>query len=257
MRLHAHEYGDPAGAPVICLHGVTGHGERFRRLGEGALSRRRVIAPDLRGHGRSGWSPPWSTEAHAADALETADALGVQSADWIGYSFGARVVARIAAHAAPRVRRVVYLDPAFQLAPEVCLQGALDELEPGDSASVEEAIEARLRTGTLLHTPRELLEEDMRQHLVRGEDNRLRARYSRPAAIAAWSEMAAAAPPPARVPTLIVRGERSWVTLDDQVERFRARLEGELSLASVPGGHSLLWDALEETSAVVARFLES
>ena len=61
MRLHLHEWGDPGAPVVLCLHGVTGHGLRFRRLAEERLATRyRVLAPDLRGHGRSGWEPPWT-----------------------------------------------------------------------------------------------------------------------------------------------------------------------------------------------------
>ena len=29
-RLHLHSFGD--GEPLVCLHGVTGHGQRFERL---------------------------------------------------------------------------------------------------------------------------------------------------------------------------------------------------------------------------------
>ena len=58
MRLHLHEWGSADAPPVVCLHGVTSHGARFAHLAE-RLSGFRVLAPDLRGHGRSGWEPPW------------------------------------------------------------------------------------------------------------------------------------------------------------------------------------------------------
>ena len=34
-RLNVQEWGDPAGPPVVCIHGVTGHSGRFRELGPG------------------------------------------------------------------------------------------------------------------------------------------------------------------------------------------------------------------------------
>ena len=34
MRLHAHEWGDANAPLLVCLHGVTSHGGRFRRLAE-------------------------------------------------------------------------------------------------------------------------------------------------------------------------------------------------------------------------------
>lgn len=234
----------------MCLHGVTGHGGRFRTLGEGGLPGRRVLAPDLRGHGESGAEPPWTTEAHVADALETASEAGVERADWVGFSFGGRVAAALAAAAPERVARLVLLDPALQLEPATCLEQAESELEDLSFGSIDEAIEDRLAAGTLFHTPRELLEQEMGENLVAGEDGRLRHRHSRVAAIGAWSEMAAMAPPVADVPTLIVRGERSWVPVD--LGRYP-----DAQVTRVPGGHSVLWDAFDHTAAAVRGFLDS
>lgn len=254
MRLHVREYGDPAGPPLLCLHGVTGHAERFARLGSGPLAGHRVVALDLRGHGHSDWSPPWTTGSHAADALDTARALGIDRAAWLGFSFGGRVAAAVADAAPERVERLALLDPALQLPPEVCALQAEHEREPAVFASVEEAVDARLAEGTLFSTPREWLVEEFREHLE-PVDGGLRLRYSPLAAIAAWSEMADRAPAVADVPTLIVRGERSWLPLDPHAERYRERLGERLRLAGVPGGHSLLWDAFESTAGRLVDFL--
>ena len=256
MRLHAHEYGDPAGPPVVCLHGVTSHAQRFRRLGEGPLEARRVVAPDFRGHGHSDRSPPWSTATHASDVLDTIDALGIDRAAWLGVSFGGRVTAAVTAREPGRVERIALLDPALQLPADVCAVQAELECQPHVFASAEAAIEERLAAGTLFSTPREFLEEEASQHLEPVEGG-LRYRYSAQAAIAAWGEMADQAPPIADVPTLILHGERSWLALDAHVERYRERLGDRLELATLPAGHALLWDAFAETSARLARFLET
>src|SRR3954466_13123069 len=105
MRLHVHEWGDPAGAPVVCLHGVTGQGGRFGGLAA-RLGSRRVLAFDLRGHGRSGREPPWDGATHVADVLETVAGLGPERCDWIGFSFGGLVSAALAARAPERVDRL-------------------------------------------------------------------------------------------------------------------------------------------------------
>src|SRR6185437_11258012 len=74
LRLHTYEWGDPESPLVVCLHGVTGHGLRFRKLAEERLANRfRVVAADLRGHGHSTWDEPWSIAAHVEDLLETFD----------------------------------------------------------------------------------------------------------------------------------------------------------------------------------------
>src|SRR5256886_3331643 len=78
MMLHVHEWGDPAAPPLVCVHGVTGHGERFKRLAEERWGARfRVVAPDLRGHGRSGYEPPWTFSTLTADLVETLSALEI------------------------------------------------------------------------------------------------------------------------------------------------------------------------------------
>jgi lipase len=253
VRLHVHEWGDPGAPPLVCLHGVTSHGGRFRRLGPHLARRFHILAPDLRGHGRSSREPPWSVEAHLADLLET---VPDGPATWVGHSFGGRLVAELAARVPDRVERAVLLDPALQVLPHVALD--LAELERAEQsfASVEEAVQLRFDSGRVLIAPRELLVEDEAEHLEPGSDGRLRYRYCKSAVVAAWSVMADEPPTPAKVPTLIVVGERSWLFLDEQVDAYRAALGDLVRIVHVPGGHTVMWDALEETKAALDAFLE-
>src|SRR4029077_11565971 len=102
--------------------GVTGHGERFKRLAEHRWAERfHVLAPDLRGHGRSGYEPPWTFPTHVADLIETIDALGIVRPAWAGHSFGGRLILELAARHPERVGRAVLLDPAIQILPHVAL----------------------------------------------------------------------------------------------------------------------------------------
>jgi lipase len=256
VRLYLHAWGDRTSPPVVCVHGVCGHGERFRKLAEERLAAtRRVLSADLRGHGHSGWGPPWNVEAHVADLIETADAAGVGRAAWVGFSFGGRLAAELAWRAPERVERLVLLDPALDLPAAQALEAAEEERLDETYGSADEAIEAQLAAGNLLSTPRELLEEDMRQHLVAASAGRLAFRYSKSAAVAAWGEMARPAPPVARVPTLLVLGERSYIPNAGRAERYRAELGEEFELRTVDSNHSVLWDAFEETATAVAGFL--
>jgi lipase len=244
--LHSHSWGE--GPPVLCVHGVTGHGERFELLAE-RLPDHRLIAFDLRGHGRSGYEPPWNIETHVADLAQSARALGVERAPWVGFSFGGRLIAELAVVDPGLVERLALLDPALQLPAGFALEAAEDERAEQTFASAEEAIEARLAAGTLISTPRAYLEDEMRQHLERTGDGRLRFRYSRPAAIAAWGEMARPAPDVAPVPTLLVLGTESYVPNDP------ARYGAAATVVELHSGHSVLWDAFEETAEAVARHI--
>ena len=246
MRLRVHEWGEPDAPPLVCLHGVTAHGRRFRKLAEERLARRfRVLAPDLRGHGRSGYDPPWTIGPHLADLLES---LEIDGAAWIGHSFGGRLVVELAALTPERVERAVLLDPALRVDPAAALEKAELERRDASFATPDEAIEERLASGLLFSTPRELLEEEMREHLVRGEDGRLRYRYCPSAVITAWSEMCTDPPPFASMPTLVVVGEKSWLEVDVSPGDL-------LEVVTVPGGHTVLFDAFEETADAVERFL--
>lgn len=257
MRLHEHTWGVESAPPIVCLHGVGAHGRRFRKLAEERLARRfHVRAFDLRGHGRSGWEEPWTIGAHVEDLVETADG----PADWIGHSFGGRLVLELAARNPDLVRRAVLLDPAIWVPQEIARARATEQVPAGSFAEPGEAIEARVAgtgLGWLAHAPRTLLEEDVREHLVESSDGRFRFRYSPEAVAAAYLEMANK--PPAlesvRLPTLLVVGSHSKLVSGGEVERYRAALGDLLEIVVVPGGHIVLWDAFEETAGAVAGFL--
>ena len=257
MELNLHEWGDPSAPPVVCLHGVNAHGRRFRRLAEERLAGRfRVLAPDLRGHGNSEWEPPWTFATHAHDVIETLDAAGVRSAQWVGHSFGGRLVLELAALAPDRVERAVLLDPAIQLLPHVGFDFA--ERERADRAfdSVEDAIAERVATG--VPTPREHLEEEMREHLVRHSDGRWRFRYCQAAVVSMYGELTTPPPPPEtlRAQTLLVHAGEFGLVREDQIDAYRAALGDLVEVVEVPGGHIVYWDAYEETADAVERFLQ-
>jgi lipase len=256
VKLNVHEWGNPNAPMVVCLHGITGHGRRFRKLAEERLTRSHVLAPDLRGHGRSGWDPPWTIEAHVEDLRETFPA----PATWIGHSFGGRLLIELAAREPKLVDRAVLLDPAIHVPAGYARQGAADERAKQPFASVEEAIASRLEGDDLMgpdRTPREILDEEMREHLVPHEDGLYRYRYSQDAVASAWIEMAA--PSPAfdrvRIPTLLLIGAESKLVSAGELELYRSALGGLLEVVVVPGGHMVYWDALDETAAAVERFL--
>ena len=253
MRLHVHEWGVSQAPRVVCLHGISGHGRRFRRLAEEHLADQfHVLAPDLRGHGRSSWEEPWTLAACLEDVLETMAA----PAAWIGHSLGGRLVLEIAARRPELVERAVLLDPAIYVPRPLAEQLAQEEREESVYLSEEEAIAARsLR---LSSTPREFLEEEMREHLVAREDGTLRYRYSQAAGAQLYLELAA--PPPAsdglsNATLVVVVGAESKVVSAADVEPYRAALGRRFTLVVTPGGHTPLWDAYEETAAAVRSFL--
>jgi lipase len=252
MRLHVHEWGDPSAPPLVCVHGVSAHGRRFRQLAEERWSERfHVLAPELRGHGFSPWEPPWSLGQLVDDLVET---TGLR-ATWLGHSLGGRLVLELAGRHPELVERAILLDPAIQVLPNVALDLAQQQCEDGSYGSVEEAVEARRLFASM--TPTEIIEEDMSEHLVQGADGRYRLRCARAAVASLYGELATAPPAPETlvVETLLVYSPAFSLVRDDQLEAYRAALGDRLSVVAVPGGHMVFWDAYEQTAAAIDAFL--
>src|SRR5436190_9261873 len=231
MALNVYEWGEPGGTPVVCLHGVTSYGGRFDWL---AGSSRHVLSLDLLGHGHSSWEPPRDVDAHLAAILES---VPEGPAVWVGHSFGGRLAVELAARDPARVERLVLLDPALQVLPHVAFDLAEHERSDVSYESVEEAVQGRYDSGRVLLSPVARVIASDTAHMETGSDGRLRYRYCKSAVIAAWSIMATPPSPPARVPTLMVLGEDSWLTPGEHLDTYEAELGDLFEAVTVPGGH--------------------
>ncbi len=103
------------GPPTLLIHGfASNHRVNWVStswIADLVAAGRRVIAPDNRGHGESG--KPYDPEAYrtpvmAEDARRLLDHLGIEKADVIGYSMGARIAAFLALAHPERVRSAVF-----------------------------------------------------------------------------------------------------------------------------------------------------
>lgn len=108
LRLHYTEWGDPAAPPLILQHGSLDHGRSWDHIVARLLPGWRIIAPDLRGHGDSAWSPDaaYTMDDLVFDHAMLFEALKIERAHVIGHSLGGNVVTR---HAGIRPDRVIKL----------------------------------------------------------------------------------------------------------------------------------------------------
>jgi lipase len=259
VTLAFHEWGERGAPVVVCLHGITGHGRHFAQLAGRLADRFHVVALDLRGHGGSPFEPPWNLEQHVEDALDTLTGEGLvdEPIRWIGHSFGGRVAFEVAVAAPEAVARLVLLDPALLISGNAAVNGAEGARADRSYVSFEEAIDWRFEESRLSRAPRELVAGELALHLFEDTDGRWRYRYLQSAVVAAYGEMSREPPPfeLARVPTLLVLGEESYIPYDHLLDAHTAALGDELEVVRVPGGHTVLWDALAETGDAVEAFL--
>ena len=118
-------------------------------------------------------------------------------------------------------------------------------------------IERRYDESQLHHAPRELVEQDLAGHVVLDDGGRNRYRYCQSAIVAAYGEMASQPPrfEDVRVPRFSSSGSSRTsptITCSTLIGRCWAT---SWRSSSCPGGHSVLWDALDETAAAISAFL--
>jgi pimeloyl-ACP methyl ester carboxylesterase len=128
-RMHYYTAGPTDGVPVVLLHGITlngliawftnGIGQHLANNGF------YVIAPDQRGHGKTGGF--LDSRKMGTDPVHLLDALGIRKAHFFGYSMGAMVLERLMAEHEDRILSTVFggygieeSDPRFrdQVPPE-------------------------------------------------------------------------------------------------------------------------------------------
>ena len=107
--------GADAAPAVLLIHGVTASHLSWPSVAE-RLDSARVIAPDLRGRGRSNeLEGPSGLAVHARDLVAVLDALGVDRAVVVGHSMGAFVALVLGDLYPERVSRLVLVDGGLPL----------------------------------------------------------------------------------------------------------------------------------------------
>ena len=247
--LYVHEFGPADGAPLLALHGVSGHGGRFADLAE-RLGNVRIIAPDLRGHGRSPSLPPWDLDRQVDDIVDVLDQRGLGMVPAVGHSAGAVLAVRLAYRG--RVERLALLDPGTLSSkqPDLALANAERMRIDVSYADRAEARADRVRNGWADIAPG-LVEAELDDHLVRTDDGRWSWRYNRSALVALFGELTRPVPaPPAGIPALLVIGTRSTAVTP---EYRRACATGEV--VEIDCGHLVYYERPVIVAEHIAAFL--
>jgi pimeloyl-ACP methyl ester carboxylesterase len=140
MQLHYDRHGE--GKPLVWLHGGMGHGPDWRFIFPTEPAGYQLIAPDLRGHGRStGASATYSFRQSALDVIALLDHLGLDRVKVIGLSGGGITALHLATLDPGRVEAMVVISapPRFpEQARAIQRQYSFDMLSEDEKARMRE-----------------------------------------------------------------------------------------------------------------------
>lgn len=112
LRLHYVDWGNPEAPPLILQHGGRDHCRSWDWVAQELRHDWHVIAPDLRGHGDSAWSPDgdYSTFAFVYDFAQLVQSLDYDQVSIIAHSMGGNIATRYAGLYPDKVRKLVNIE---------------------------------------------------------------------------------------------------------------------------------------------------
>jgi len=251
--LHVHRYGPTRPPQILAVHGLTGHGQRWRTLATRHLPEVAIAAPDLIGHGRSSWAAPWSIDANIGALAGLLDAGPVVV---VGHSFGGAVALNLAAARPDLVTALVLLDPAVGLDGGWMLDIANDMFASPDYTNRAEA-RSEKANGSWADVEPDELDRELDEHLIDMPGGRVGWRISIPAMMSYWSELARPIQVPHnRIPVTLVRATKTdppYVT-DDLLSGLRER--PDFTLLEFDCHHMVPLALPADTAAVIRTQLE-
>lgn len=112
LRLHYVDWGNPDAPLLILQHGGRDHCRSWDWVAEELRHDWHVIAPDLRGHGDSAWSPDgdYSLQAFVYDFAQLVHSLDPEQVTIIGHSLGGNITARFCGLYPEKVSRFINIE---------------------------------------------------------------------------------------------------------------------------------------------------
>ena len=274
LRLHYVDWGNPTAPPLILVHGGRDHCRNWDWVAQELRRDYHIIAPDLRGHGDSAYSPSgdYSMSAFVYDLAQLIHQKGFPTVRIIAHSLGGSIALRYAGAFPETVTRLVAIEgmgpsPAMLAAranrtPVERLRNWVSETRtlagrlPRRYASIEEAY-ARMQAENRHLTP-----EQARYLTIHGAsqnedgtyswkfDNYVRsfspADFSPEDQQALWANI--------KCPVLLVNGKESWAS-NPQTDGRAAHFKDVRVVEFERAGHWVHHDRLEGFLAEVRSFL--
>jgi non-heme chloroperoxidase len=250
VRLPYVEQGDPAGTPVLLLHGYTDSWRSFEPVLPYLPGSIRAIALTQRGHGdadrpAAGYGP----HDFAADLAAFGDALGVAQAVVVGSSMGSTVAQRFALNYPERTLGLVLAGATTTWRTPVALElwdvvsTLEDPIDPGFVREFQESTLAQPVPPAFLET-------------VVAESLKVPARVWRAALREAHLEADIAGELGGiEAPTLVVWGDRDTIQSRSEQEVLVGAIAGARLIVYPGAGHAMHWEEPARFAADLAAFV--
>ena len=131
LRLHYVDWGNADAPPLILQHGGRDHCRSWDWVAEELRRDWHVIAPDLRGHGDSAWSPDgtYAMNAFVYDFAQLVHTLGEDQVTIVSHSLGGNIATRFTGLYPDKVRKLVNIE-GLGLSPQ--MQAEVDAADTAD-----------------------------------------------------------------------------------------------------------------------------
>lgn len=245
------EQGDPAGVPLILLHGYTDSWRSFAGLLKHLPATFRTIALTQRGHGdagrpRQGYHP----RDFATDLAAFMDATGIDSAVLVGHSMGSQIAQRFAVEHGGRVRGLVLIGAFASLSDNPAVRELWNSTVAAMANPVEPAFVRAFQASTLARPVAMAF-----LSMVVAESLKLPARIWREALAGQMQEDVAPELGRIAAPALVIWGDRDALLPERREQEMLAASIRDARLAVYPGaGHAVHWEEPALVAADIAAF---
>ena len=246
-----HEQTGPADGPVVVMGGSLGTNLAMWAPQLPALTGRRVIRFDHRGHGRSPAPPgPYSIADLGGDVLALMDRLGIERADYCGLSIGGMIGQWLAISAPERIGRLVLICTSPDtLNPDAFRDRAKAVREAGTTEVVADAVVANWFTEGYADAYPDLVARH-RQMIV---DTPVEGYAACCEAIAGHDVRAALSQITA--PTLVIAGAQDRAIPPSRGEAIAAGVPGSKLQILDPAAHIASVERADTVNALIAQHL--
>lgn len=222
--------------PVVLVHGMGGDGRTWAGFAR-ALVRtgRRVVAIDLRGHGRSARAGSYRFAEFAADVAGLCAHLGFGTVDLVGHSLGGHVGSLVAQRHPGLVRRLVLEETPLPL--------RLEDPVPDIPAHRPTPAELWHATNSMILNPRAVLAFD------RSMSEAVVAQFRTPNP-QWWQHL-----PSLESETMLLRGVRRGSLVDPRLLEAVSETIPSATVREIGCGHSIHRDRARDFAAAVLPFL--